>query len=156
MIFVVDMEGNTWRKIDRPDGLHHSMHQAQGRLCVCTVGGPNNSKLLIWILEDCGTDNQTLKHTVTMWILFGMINIRFGYVDYVDEYTVITVYPEWNLIFFAGEDGKIIAYNINLISVHVIPAHVFRYGRRTVKKEFIYRLFYLPYVPLFLDSLAEQ
>ena len=26
MILVVDMEGNTWRKIDRPDGLHHSMH----------------------------------------------------------------------------------------------------------------------------------
>ena len=57
MILVVDMEGNTWRRIDRPSGLQHSMHQAQGRLCVCTVGGPNNSKLLIWILEDCGTDN---------------------------------------------------------------------------------------------------
>jgi hypothetical protein len=28
MIFAVDMEENTWRKIDRPDGLHHSMHQA--------------------------------------------------------------------------------------------------------------------------------
>jgi hypothetical protein len=30
MIFAMDMEGNTWRKIDRPDGLHHSMHHAQG------------------------------------------------------------------------------------------------------------------------------
>jgi hypothetical protein len=27
MIFVVDMEGNTWRKIDGPSGLQHSMHQ---------------------------------------------------------------------------------------------------------------------------------
>ena len=27
MIFVVDMEGNTWRKIDRLDGLHHSIHK---------------------------------------------------------------------------------------------------------------------------------
>ena len=47
MILVVDMEGNTWRKIDRPDGLHHSMHQAQGHLCVCTIDGPNDSKLSI-------------------------------------------------------------------------------------------------------------
>ena len=47
MILVVDMEGNTWRKIDGPSGLQHSMHQAQGHLCVCIVGGPNDSKLSI-------------------------------------------------------------------------------------------------------------
>ena len=88
----MDMEGNTQRKIDVPSGLQHSMHQAQGHLCVCTVGGPNDSKLLIWILEDYGTDNWTLKHTVTTRILFGRINIRFGYVDCVDEYTVIIVH----------------------------------------------------------------
>ena len=51
MIFAVDMEGKTWMKIDRPDGLHHSMHQAQGHLCVCTVDGRNDSKFSIWILE---------------------------------------------------------------------------------------------------------
>ena len=45
MIFAADMEGNTWRKIDRPDGLHHSMQQAQGHLCLFTVDGPNDSKL---------------------------------------------------------------------------------------------------------------
>jgi hypothetical protein len=28
-ILAMDMEGNTWRKIDRPSGLQHSMHQAQ-------------------------------------------------------------------------------------------------------------------------------
>ena len=47
MILVMDMEGNTWMKIDRPDGLHDSMHQAQGNLCLCTVDGPNDSKLSI-------------------------------------------------------------------------------------------------------------
>ena len=36
-------------KIDRPSGIHHSMQQAQGHLCVCTVAGPNDSKLAIWI-----------------------------------------------------------------------------------------------------------
>ena len=69
------------------------MHQAQCHLCVCTVGGLNDSKLSIWILEDYVTDNWTLKHTVTMWILFGRINIRFSFPD-VDEDIVIIVQPE--------------------------------------------------------------
>ena len=47
MIFAVDMEGSTWRKIDRLDSLHHSIHQAQGHLCLYTVDGPNDSKLSI-------------------------------------------------------------------------------------------------------------
>ena len=126
------------------------------KMCVCTVAGPNNSKLLIWILEDYGTNNQTLKHIVSTWILFRRINIRFGFVDWVVEYTVITVHPEWNMIFFAGEDGTIIAYDMDRISVRVIPTHVFWYGRCTIKKEFICRPFYLPQVPSFLESLAEK
>ena len=36
---VVDMEGKTWRKIPRPCGTLPSIHQAQGHLCVYTVGG---------------------------------------------------------------------------------------------------------------------
>jgi hypothetical protein len=47
MILVVDMEGNTWRKFYRPCGLQHSMHQAQGHLCVCIVTNPNDSQLSI-------------------------------------------------------------------------------------------------------------
>ena len=54
--------------------------------------------------------------------------------DWVDEYTVIIVHPEWNLIFFAEEDGTIIAYDMDRISVRVIPARVFWYGRHTIKK----------------------
>jgi hypothetical protein len=93
MILAVDMEGNTWRKFDGPSGLQHSMHQAQGHLCVCTVGGLNDSKLSIWILEDYGIDNWTLKHTVTTRILFGRINIIFGFLDFVDEDIMIIVHP---------------------------------------------------------------
>ena len=128
------MEENTWRKINRPSGLQHSMHQAHGHLCVCTIAGPNDSKLSIWILEDYGTNNWTLKHTASTQILFGRINIKFSFMDCVDDNTVIIVQPEWNLIFFAGEDGTTIAYDMDRIRVHVIPARVFRYGRCTVKK----------------------
>ena len=38
VILAVDMEGKTWRKIPRPRGTLPSIYQAQGRLCVCTVG----------------------------------------------------------------------------------------------------------------------
>jgi hypothetical protein len=79
-----------------------------------------------------------------MRILFGRINIRFGFLDFIDEDIVIIIHLERNLIFFAGEDGTIIAYDMDRISVRVIPARVFQYGRRTIKKEFICRPFYLP------------
>ena len=49
-----------------------------------------------------------------------------------------------------------ITYSMDRKKVYVIPIHVFQYGRRTVKKEFICRPYYLPFIPLFLDSLAEQ
>jgi hypothetical protein len=67
-------------------------------------------------------------------ILFERINIKFGFVDCVDDYTVVTVHPEWNLIFFAGENRTIIAYDMDRIKVYVIPTRVFRYGIRTVKR----------------------
>jgi hypothetical protein len=63
--------------------------------------------------------------------------------DCVDDYTVITVHPEWNLIFFVGKNRAIIAYDLDRIKVHVITARVFWYGIHSIKKEFIY----LPYVP---------
>jgi hypothetical protein len=35
VIFVVDMEGKTWRIIRKLGGAEMSIHQAQGHLCVC-------------------------------------------------------------------------------------------------------------------------
>jgi hypothetical protein len=39
LILIVDIEGNTWRKIPEPRGTLPSIYQARGHLCVCTVGG---------------------------------------------------------------------------------------------------------------------
>jgi len=88
--------------------------------------------------------------------VFGKTDIQFGFLDCDADYTTIAIHPEWNMIFFTGEDRTIIAYDMDRIRVHVIPACVFWYVRCSVKKEFICRPYYLPYVPLFLDSLAEQ
>ena len=82
----VDIEGKAWRKIpNRSCGFSCSIHQAQGHLCQCTVGGRNMSKLLIWILEDYGTNNKwTLKHTVSTLQVFAKTNIEFGYLDVLE------------------------------------------------------------------------
>ena len=79
-------------------------------------------------------------------------------VDYESDYTAITVHLEWNLIFFVGEERRFIAYDMDRRKVHAIPAHVFRYGRRSVLSGFLSRPYFLPYVPLFLflESLAKQ
>ena len=62
----------------RPSGAQPSIHQAQGHLCVCTVGGVgghNMSQLSIYILEDYATNKQTMKHIVSMLKVFGKTNI---------------------------------------------------------------------------------
>ena len=93
---------------------------------------------------------------VTKRILFGRINIRFGFLNFVDDDIVITVHPEWNMIFFVGEDGTIIAYDMDRRRVHAIPTRVFWYVRCSVKKEFNCKPFYLSHVLSFLESLVEQ
>ena len=57
MIVVVDMEREIWRTIRKPGGAEMSILQAQGHLCVCCADFRNRSWLLVWILEDYGTDN---------------------------------------------------------------------------------------------------
>ena len=47
-ILAVDMEGKAWRKIPNWRlGFSCSIHQTQGHLCQCTIGGRNMSKLSI-------------------------------------------------------------------------------------------------------------
>ena len=64
MIVAVDIEEKTWRTIRKPGGAEMSIHQAQGHLCVCCADFCNRSWLLVWILEDYGIDNWSLKHVV--------------------------------------------------------------------------------------------
>jgi hypothetical protein len=86
--------------------------------------------------------------------IFGWDNIKFGYNVCDADYRVIAVHLEWNLIFLVGEDKKLIAYDMNLRKVLVLPAQVMRYRRPT------WRLcpeepHHLPYVPLFMESVGK-
>ena len=87
--------------------------------------------------------------------IFGQNNIQFGYDISDADYRVIVVHLEWNLIFLAGEDITLIAYDMNRRRVLVLPCQIMRYPRPT------WRLrpegpHYLPYVPLFMESVGEQ
>ena len=85
------------------------------------------SQLSVWILEDYGTNEWTLKHTVSTLNVFGWTDIEFGFLDCDADYTAIAVHLEWNMIFFVGEQRTIIAYDMDRRKVHVIPALVIQY-----------------------------
>ena len=92
---------------------------------------------------------------VTTLEIFGPDNIQFGYNVCDADYRVIAVHLEWNLIFLVGEDKKLIAYDMNLKKVLVFPAHVVLYPRSTWRLR-LEGSHYLPYVPLFMESVGEQ
>jgi hypothetical protein len=149
------MEGKTWRKILSPPGPAMFIDGDQGQLCVCIADIFNRSDLSIWILEDYGTSKWTLKHTVNTLQLFGLNNIWLGFEAANADYRVIAVHLEWNLIFLVGEDRTLMPYDMSHRKVHVLPARVVRY-RRSTWSIYLNGPHYLPYVPLFMKSLAKQ
>ena len=63
-------------------------------MCVCYADFHNMSWLLVWILEDYGTDNWSLKHVVDTEELFGHMTIKVDYEICDVEYRVIIVHLE--------------------------------------------------------------
>jgi hypothetical protein len=87
--------------------------------------------------------------------LFGHMNIKVDSELCDEEYRVIIVHPEWNFIFLIGKDRILITYNMDHRKVHVIYARVIRFCRSRGCFH-MNRPYYLPFVPLFIESLAEQ
>jgi len=143
-IVLVDMEGKTWMTIPVPSVFsdYGCIYQSQGRLCFINDDYADASKLSIWFLEDHGTNEWTLKHSVSTPLLVGRKNLRFEL-----DYTVITVHPECNLIYFVYGRGKtLMAYEMNRKEVRVIC---------NLEHESLEPC-YLPYVPLLLEALADE
>ena len=61
--------------------------------CVCCADFRNRSWILVWILEDYGTDNWSLKQVVDTEELFGHMIIKVGSELCDQEYRVIIVHP---------------------------------------------------------------
>ena len=95
-----------------------------------------------------------MKHTVNTLQLFGLNNIGLGSEATNADYRVIAVHLEWNLIFLVGEDRTLMAYGMSHRKVHVLPARVVHYPKSTWSI-YLNGPHYLPYVPLFMESLAE-
>ena len=156
-IVVVDMEGTTWRTIPVPSGDDDVqsgciVDQAEGRLCIINVHDADAVKLSIWILEDRGTNEWTLKHSVMTPQLFPQNNPRLAEdAEDAEAYTVIAVHPECNnLIYFVygrvyGRDKTLMACEMDRKEVRVIR----NLGHDCSEP-------YLPYVPLFLEALADE
>ena len=142
-------------KIHRPTSDAIFIHDAQGQLCLCTADTLNSYELSIQILEDYGTSKWTLKHKVTTLELFGKKNIEIGTEVCDAAYRVIVVHLEWNLIYLIGEDRTLMAYDMSHRKVHVLPAWVVRYPK-SIQSIYLNGPHYLPYVPLFMESLVEQ
>ena len=70
-------------------------------------------------------------HKVTTLELFGKKNIEISNEVCDVAYKVITVHPEWNLIFLVGEDKTLIAYDMNRSKVHILLAWPIGYPRST-------------------------
>ena len=154
-IVVVDMEEKIWMTIHKPGGAEMSIHQAQGHLCVCCADFRNRSWLLVQIYEYYGIDNWSLKHVVYIEELFGCMDIKVGFELCDEEYRVITVHPEWNFIFLIGKDRTLIAYDMDRRNVHVLHACVIRFYRSRGCFH-MNKLYYISYVPLFMESLAKR
>jgi hypothetical protein len=154
-IVAVDMEGKTLRTIRKPCSTEWSIHQSQGHLCVCCIDFYSISCILVWILEYYGTSNWRLKHVVDTAELFVDIHIKVGSELRDEDCRVITFHPEINFIFFVGKDITLIAYDIDHRKVHVIDAHIFLFCRSRGHLN-MNRPYYLPYVPLFMESLTGK
>ena len=118
-------------KIQKPRGDAISIHEVQGQLCLFTVDIYTMTQLLIWILEDYGSNRWTLKLTVTTLEIFGQNNIEFDYEVCDEEYRVIAIHLKWNLIFLIGEDRTLLAYDMNHRKVHFLHTRVIRCSRPT-------------------------
>jgi hypothetical protein len=121
---------------------------------VCCADFRNRFWLLVWILENYGNDNWNLKHVVDKEELFGRMKIKVGSKLCDQEYRVITVHLEWNFIFLVGKDRTLIAYEMDRRKVHVFHACVIRFCRSRGRFH-MNKPYYLPYVLLFMESLAE-
>ena len=69
------------------------------------------------------------------------------------KYRVIAVHIEWNLIFLVGEDRTLLTYDMNHRKAYALATWVIRYPRPTWSL-CINGPHYLPYVPLFIESLT--
>uniref|UniRef100_A0ACD5WM32 Uncharacterized protein n=1 Tax=Avena sativa TaxID=4498 RepID=A0ACD5WM32_AVESA len=152
-IVAVDVEGNDWWLIDVPVQPHYdyprddAIFVSQRQLYLTNrTAGSDGSELSVWALEDYDNGKWTLKHTVGHLERFGAL-----YSSFPRYFSVISFHPERNMIFIVyGQDNRLMSYDMDCRKVCLICQLGNDCKIRRDRTSF-----FRPYVPLFLDSLAD-
>uniref|UniRef100_A0A0D3G3T2 F-box domain-containing protein n=1 Tax=Oryza barthii TaxID=65489 RepID=A0A0D3G3T2_9ORYZ len=155
-LVAVDVEGKTWRTIRLPHdeeghplyGAHHSftpykeelVDLSQGLLHFVSTASNDATKLSVWVLDDYDSERWSLQHIVSSMHLLGRaISPYLGY-----GYVVVSVQERKMFFVVFGRDRMLMSYEIDKREVRLIH----KFGRGYEKR-------YLPYLPLFTESLAD-
>uniref|UniRef100_A0A0E0KZ49 F-box associated domain-containing protein n=1 Tax=Oryza punctata TaxID=4537 RepID=A0A0E0KZ49_ORYPU len=150
VVAAVDMEGNTWRTIPMPQSLAEPFDGiaegfiglSQGYLYFVNTDHDKPYKVSVWVLEDYNSEQWIWKHTVSHLHLFRTKRLLFGH-----DYKVVSIHPERNIIFLVLSHSKMLmSYELDSREVHFICG---------IGGSSEWLLYYLPYVPLYSESLAD-
>jgi F-box interacting protein len=152
-IVAVDREGKSWRNIPLLETMVAEniwnlnaafIDQSQGQLHYLNVRERDASTLSVWIMEDYQSDEWNFKYNISTSQLFGCKGLING-----GQYTWIAIHPECSLIFYIMYGGNVLM-SYDMIHGEVRPVCNLRqkyYGSSNS---------YLPYVPWFMESLADH
>lgn len=145
---AVDTKGETWKHFSVPaGGLRKGyINQSQGCLHYANFQRGEDDddddddavRLVVYILENYGSKEWTLKHSVESSYVFGGIPV-----DIDRGFDWIAIHPNCNSIFFTlgQRDTTFMCYNMDLRQAKVIPFPAHRDDRPP----------YLPYVPVYSE-----
>ncbi|KAM0908123.1 hypothetical protein ACQ4PT_015659 [Festuca glaucescens] len=139
-LIAIDVEENDWKVIPLPATVtvSYDIYLSHGQLHFAHIGF---SELSIWVLEDPSSEIWTLKRNISHLQLFGT-----EYSAYAGDYSVISIHPEDNLIFIVvGHMQTLMSYEMDSMKRRIIRP------LGSVSN----RVRCIPYVPLFLESLAD-
>ncbi|CAL5058796.1 unnamed protein product [Urochloa decumbens] len=149
VVAAVDVEAKTWRIIPMPhdEGYYPStdideafIDLSQGKLYLATN---ISSNLTIWILEDYVSEEWTLKHRISYRQVF-----QLDVLSSERGCGLVSIYPEGNAVYFVvGDQKMLMSYKMDEKQSILPVAHVLGHDCHGP---------YLPYVPNFLESLADD
>ncbi|KAM0857583.1 hypothetical protein ACQ4PT_048387 [Festuca glaucescens] len=158
MVVTFDVQGNLLWIIDTPplppycdDSPVNDVFVSQGQSYLASNSGSESDRynLSVWVLdEDYGLSKWTLMHTVSHLQLFGTNYLAL-------DYNVIAFHPERNMIFIVcGHENTLMSYEMDYRKRHFLR----QLGRdcKTEYFSFDVKTPFIPYVPLFMESLADR
>ncbi|KQK17011.1 F-box protein At5g07610 [Brachypodium distachyon] len=152
-IVALDTQGKSWRTIPLLQTMGYEDYfygncaiigQSQGHLHYLNVRERDASTLSVWTLSNYCSGEWLFKYNINIFQLFGwkdVINQRQW------DYTLVAIHPECSLIFYIlHHENMLLSYDMDHGKVHVIRK----------LKEHYYGATYIPYVPLFTESLVDH